>query len=493
MIWAVPKSKGGIVIRKPFRLMLYVLFLIAILAACTNPTEIATLPPPPTETKAPATKTLLSPTDTPTLPTQTREPSPTASLINELPLTERVSVANDGTQGNADSIAPSISADGRYVAFSSEADNLVEGDTNGEADIFVHDRKTGEKTRVSVSSDGTQGNNHSGPAASVSADGRYVAFKSGADNLVEGDTNGVQDVFVHDQVTGKTTRVSVASDGTQANNSSAFSHLMCKYSGLSISADGRYVTFNSAATNLVEGDTNEDSGIFVHDRMTGETTRVPVGSDGTQGTEMSFSPSISADGRYVAFESWYPYDVFLHDRVTGETIRVSVSSDGMYGNSRSSWPSISADGRYVVFISEADNLVEGDTNGAQDIFVYDRVTGKTTRISVYSDGTQGNIVIAPGPSISTDGRFVVFTSLPSNLAEGEPNGVADIFVHDMKTGQTQLVSIARVGVQGCGYSYMSSISADGRYLAFASNATNLVEGDTNGYYDIFVRNLGTSK
>jgi Tol biopolymer transport system component len=493
MIWGNPKSKGGIVIRKPFQLLMCILFSIVILAACAKPTEIVTLPPP-TTTQLQATKTLPPPTDTPTSPTKTLEPSSTASSIDAIPMIERVSVSNDGTQGNADAIAPSISADGRFVAFSSEADNLVEGDTNEEADIFVHDRKTGETSRVSVSSDGMQGNDRSGPGPSISADGHYVAFKSLADNLVAGDTNGFQDIFVHDRVTGETTRVSVASDGTQADNSSAFTALMCKYSGLSISADGRYVTFNSAANNLVEGDTNEGSGIFVHDRVTGETTRIPVDNCSLPpGTDMSFSPSISADGRYVAFESWCQYDVFLHDRVTGETIRVSVTNDGEYGNSRSAWPSISADGRYVVFISEADNLVEGDTNGAQDIFVYDRVTRKTIRISVSSDGTEGNIGIAPGPSISADGRYVVFTSWPSNVVDSNYNGVADIFVHDMKTGLTQLVSIARVGAQGCGYSYMSSMSPDGRYLAFASNATNLVEGDTNGFTDIFVIDLWASK
>jgi Tol biopolymer transport system component len=508
MVWGIPKSKGGTVIRKLFRLMLYVLFLIAILAGCTKTMEIVTLPATPTDTQVSAanthlkptatqllvTKTLPPPTNTPAMPTQTVEPSPTAPSINEIPHTERVSVSNDGTQGNADAIDPSISGDGRYVAFSSAATNLVEGDTNGDEDIFVHDRKTGITTRVSVSSDGTQGNNGAvGP--SISADGRYVAFKSDADNLVAGDTNGVRDVFVHDRVTGETTRVSVASDGTQANNLSAFGYCFCFYSGygLSISADGRYVTFNSAATNLVEGDTKKGPKIFVHDRMTGETTRVPVPSDEPQEDEMSWDPSISADGRYVAFESWLPRDVFLHDRVTGETTRVSASSDGIQGNSPSNEPSISTDGRYMVFTSDADNLVEGDTNGESDIFVHDRMTGKTTRISVPSDGTQGNNGAGPGASISADGRYVAFTTWPSNWEEGWVNGVVDIFVHDMKTGQTQFVSIASDGTHGNGYSYMLSISADGRYLAFASNATNLVEGDTNGYYDIFVRDLGMSK
>jgi Tol biopolymer transport system component len=242
----------------------------------------------------------------------------------------------------------------------------------------------------------------------------------------------------------------------------------------------------------VESDPNGGN-CFVHDRLTGETISVSVPSDGTEGGSDYVAPAISADGGYVVFNSSRTGGIFMYDRMTRETTLVPVSTDGTQGNIVGDVTSISADGRYVVFISEADNLVEGDTNGAQDIFVYDRVTGKTTRISVSSDGTQGNIVIAPGPSISADGRYVVFTSWPSNLAEGEPNGVADIFVHDMKTGQTQHVSIGREGVQGCGYSYMSSISADGRYLAFASNATNLVEADTNRVTNIFVRDLWATK
>lgn len=491
-------------IRKPFRLMMCILFSFPILTGCTKTTEIVPLPPTATPvpatntplklsaTQVPAAKTLPPPTDTPVMPTQTLGPSPTAFSINELPMTERVSVASDGTQGNSDSYTPAISADGRYVAFSSEADNLVEGDTNGEADIFVHDRKTGETTRVSVSSDRMQGNDRSGPGASISADGRYVAFSSDATNLVEGDTNIVQDIFVHDQVTGETTRVSVASDGMQANDSSGYSFCMCFYPVLSISAGGRYVTFNSAATNLVGGVTNEGSGIFVHDRMTGETTRVPVGSDGTQGTEMSWSSSISADGRYVALESWFPFDVFLNDRVTGETTRVSISSDGMQANSRSNGSSISTDGRYMVFRSLASNLVEGDTNGVFDIFVYDRMMGDYQRVSVTSDGLQANSD-SDNAVISPDGRYVTFTSGASNLVEGDTNGIADIFMHDRETGDMIRVSVASDGTQGNNGSYWSSISAYGRYVAFYSRANNMVEGDTNGVEDIFVRDLGTSK
>jgi Tol biopolymer transport system component len=292
--------------------------------------------------------------------------------------TTRVSVATGGGQANSGSFDPSISADGRYVAFVSAATNLVSGDTNNFQDIFVHDRQTGQTTRVSVASDGTQANGHS-YAPSISADGRYVAFASLASNLVSGDTNGAWDVFVHDRQTGETTRVSVASDGTQAIG-------FFFGSSPSISADGRYVAFDSWATNLVSGDTNDKPDVFVHDRQTGQTTRVSVSSDGTQangGPGWSGNPSsISADGRYVAFHSYADNlvsgdtnsatDIFVHDRQTGVTTRVSIASDGTQANGFSASPSISADGRYVAFMSGATNLVSGDTNNDWDVFVHGR-------------------------------------------------------------------------------------------------------------------------
>jgi PKD repeat protein len=347
--------------------------------------------------------------------------------------TTRVSVASDGSQGNDWSQGPSISADGRYVAFHSDASNLVSGDTNFAGDVFVHDRQTGQTTRVSVASDGSQGNGASG-YNSISADGRYVAFFSYASNLVSGDSSGEGDVFVHDRQTGQTVRVSVASDGSQGNDRSWYP---------SISADGRYVAFCSSASNLVSGDTNYRDDVFVHDRQTGQTTRVSVASDGTQGNDASRYSSISADGRYVAFDSWASNlvsgdtngedDVFVHDRQTGQTARVSVASDGSQGNDDSWDPSISADGRYVAFYSSASNMVSGDTNGVDDVFVHNRQTGQTTRVSVASDGSQGNDD-ARRASISADGRYVAFESHASNMVSGDTNGEIDVFVHDRGDG-----------------------------------------------------------
>jgi Tol biopolymer transport system component len=408
--------------------------------------------------------------------------------------TARVSVDSNGVQGNNGSGAyyrpTSISADGRYVAFFTRASNLVPGDTNGAEDVFVHDRQTGTTTRVSVDSAGLQANFDCW-APSISADGRYVAFWSLASNLVQGDTNGTADVFVRDGQTGATTRVSLDSAGLQGNAGSG---------DPSISADGRYVAFDSGASNLVPGDTNGAQDVFVHDRQTGTTMLVSVDSSGLQGNRHSSRPSISADGRYVAFTSDAANlvpgdtngitDTFVHDCQTGATRRVSVDSAGLQADGASyGFPSISADGRFVAFENAATNLVPGDTNGWEDVFVHDWQTGVTTRVSVGSLGQQANF-IGEYPSISADGRFVAFASEASNLVPGDTNGDWDTFVHDCQTGVTARVSVDSAGVQGNGASSMPSISADGRCVAFWSLAGFLVPGDTNNTDDIFVHDRG---
>ncbi|MDP8958392.1 MAG: hypothetical protein M3N51_04135, partial [Actinomycetota bacterium] len=207
-------------------------------------------------------------------------------------VTERVSVASNGGQGDGISVDAAISADGRYVAFDSTASNLVGGDTNGAIDVFVRDRVSGTTERVSLASNEAQGNGHSGDP-DISADGRYVAFGSSAPNLVVNDFNGEGDVFVRDRSRGATERVSVAPDGTSGNDYS--------FPGV-ISADGRYVAFWSIASNLVPGDTNGAGDVFVRDRVTGTTELVSV-AKGTQGNGASYGPAISAGGRYVGFES----------------------------------------------------------------------------------------------------------------------------------------------------------------------------------------------
>ena len=361
--------------------------------------------------------------------------------------TVRVSVDSAGTQAiGGGSYSTSVSADGRYVAFESDATNLVVGDGNDSSDVFVSDRETGTTSRVSVDTTGTEMNDESFDP-SISGDGRYVAFWSWAKTLVEGDTNNYPDVFVRDCQNNITTRVSVGTGDRQATGGQS--------TGPSISADGRYVAFDSAAKNLVDDDTNERSDVFVHDRQTGATTRVSVDSAGTQAIGGDSSgASISADGRYVAFYSTATNlvdddingtysDVFVHDRQTGATTLASVDSSGTQDiGGHSQFPSISGDGRYVVFTSRASNLVGGDTNAAADILLHDRTTGATTRVSVDSDGAQAIGGESLGrPAISADGRYVAFQSLATNLVSGDGNGVSDVFVRDRQAGVTIRASV----------------------------------------------------
>jgi Tol biopolymer transport system component len=287
-----------------------------------------------------------------------------------------VSINSAGEEANDGSIwLPAISDNGRVVAFFSRSTNLVPNDHNGIADFFVRDLKRGETTRVSVSSAGAEqtrgpGAEELGIVPALSANGRFVAFFSASPNLVEGDRNDTDDIFVRDRKLGETTRVSVSSTGEEANGSSLFYP--------SISANGRFVAFTSYASNLVPGDRNRREDVFVRDRKRGETTRVRENNG--SGSLYSGIPSISDNGRFVAFESPAPdlvegdrnqaVDVFLRDRKRGKTTLLSVSSEGTQGNSESSFPAISAaNGRFVAFSSLASSLVEGDRFNTADTFV----------------------------------------------------------------------------------------------------------------------------
>jgi hypothetical protein len=347
-----------------------------------------------------------------------------------------------------------------------------------------------ETTRVSVDSSGAEGNNESGIGwpedVAISADGLIVAFRSDAANLVAGDTNACSDVFVHDRASGFTERVSVDSSGAQANDFSG---------GAAISADGMIVAIHSYASNLVAGDTNGADDIFVHDRSTGITERVSVDSSGAEGNSSSAHASISADGQVVAGDSDASNlvandtepDVFVHDRSTGITERVSVDSSGAPGDDTSKYASISADGQLVAFSSFATNLVPGDANGWPDVFVHDRASGITERVSVDSSGSEGN-GYCDLPAISADGRCVVFDSGATNLVASDTNGHWDAFVHDRSTGITERVSVDSLGAEGNGHSYTntSSMSADGGFVAFHSDASNLIANDYNATTDVFV-------
>lgn len=405
-----------------------------------------------------------------------------------------ISVTPHGSVGERGSSQPAASAGGRYVSFTSDAENLVAGDANRQDDIFVRDTVTGQTRLVSAAADGTQGNGPSCQVSSISLDGRYVAFESWASNLVPGDTNNKCDIFIKDMETGYISRVSVATGGAEGNGGSR---------NPAISADGRYIAFESDASNLVPGDTNGAVDIFVHDRLTGVTKRVSVNSSGEQATgDINFqysgsrSPSINADGRYVAFVSLASnlvpgdtngfQDVFLHDLETGATSMVSKRGD-VLASGHSFNPSLSADGRYISFESGASNLVDGDTNNCTDIFVYERVTGQLSLVSVGSDGSQGDYD-SYDARISADGRFVAFESRATNLVTEDTDDWEDTFLHDRLTGETLRVSVSSGGTGGDQFSHGApSISPDGGYVAFTNYSGNLVPDDDNWEPDVFLR------
>lgn len=411
--------------------------------------------------------------------------------------TVRVNIGTHGKQADGATSGVALSADGRNVAFSSWATTLVRGDRNDTSDVFVRDLAAGRTSRVSVSAAGEEGNGAS-LATSISADGRFVAFPSAASNLVPGDENGVPDVFVRDRLAGTTTRVSVGPDG-EANGKS-----LAPY----VTGDGSAVVYSSYASNLVPDDRNAAMDVFLVQLPSLRTRRIdtPMFGESTGRTEAS---SISEDGRVVAFRSFCPdlvghdrngrADVFVFDRRTGVTSLENVSSDGAQAHDATYRGMLSGDGRFVGFRSRASNLVPGDTNDALDVFEHDRLTGRTTRVSVASDGTQADASgldentresqFMSRPFLSGDGRFAAFSSRASNLVPGDTNGEPDVFVHDLETGRTIRVSVGPGGLQANGPSFVSGISADGRVVAFTSFATNLVPHDTNGRKDVFVAYL----
>jgi Tol biopolymer transport system component len=355
--------------------------------------------------------------------------------------------------------------------------------------VFVRESLTGVVRRVSVASDGSEGDNSSYAPAAISANGRYVTFASRASNLVNNDTNGqTKDIFVHDLETGITSRVSVSSNGTEANAES---------SDPVISENGRYVAFVSEATNLVADDTNGKEDVFLHDTQTGVTSRVSVASDGTEANNWSQPPAISDDGRIVVFSSLASNlvsgdtngvsDVFMHDTQTGITSRVSVSSDGNEANAGlAGYPDVSADGRYVVFVSVASTLVDPPPMGALRIFVRDTQLGSTSQVAAAIVGGGSPDGFASNATISDDGRYISFSSTSTNLVSGDTNGKSDVFVHDRETSGTVLASQAMDGMVGNDRSDFGVIAGNGRFVAYYSYATNLINDDINGQADVFL-------
>lgn len=425
--------------------------------------------------------------------------------------TTRISYNPAGGMFDLLSFTPAISGDGRYVAFVSSVrySEIYQASvvSNYRTDVFIRDTVTGTTALVSATLDGTSplensvGDSLLGGNIAISGDGRYVVFASDSPKLVAGDDNFSADFFVRDRLTNTTRLVSVDSDERQAqyDSDAANSLSTSGTDGVAISSDGRFIAFASNASNLVPNDTNKRTDIFVRDTVAGTTELVSTDSQGnlTQSNSDCTRPDISDDGRYVVFQSIAKglvaddtntdFDIFVKDRQTGKTTRVSTNAAGQQGTFTgytdtsvgAVHPSISGDGRYVVFRSRFSNLVLGDTNGYNDIFVKDLQTNQIRIVSTDSAGNAANGT-SYDPVISNNGRYVAFASAASNLVKDDILGAPDVFLKDLQTGVTTRVSVNSQGMQAMDgllgtKSSRPSISADGRFVSFESNGANLVD------------------
>ncbi|HEX9342161.1 MAG TPA: hypothetical protein VF995_00915, partial [Actinomycetota bacterium] len=370
----------------------------------------------------------------------------------------RATVSADGGDPDGDSSRAALSADGHVAVFASSARNLVPGPGGpgaGPTHVFWRDLVHHVTRQVDVDATGSQPD---GPATlpAVSADGRYVVFQSAATNLVPGGTRAGADVYRRDMVAGATMLVSVSATGGEANGFSTRP---------SVSGDGRYVAFNSSATNLIpNAPASPASGggtqVYVRDLVAGTTVRVAPTAGGSA-DDVSLRPDISGDGHYLTFVSDATNlvpgttdangerDVYRFDRLAGAVQRVSVSATGGDANGASTRPAISADGRYVVFQSNASDLISGDTNHQTDVFRRDMVTGSTIRVSVSATGAQLNAASTRG-AVNTDGRYVAFASNDTQVVGGDHNHSRDVFIRDLAAHTTTRVSAAPTGGDGLG-------------------------------------------
>jgi Tol biopolymer transport system component len=392
------------------------------------------------------------------------------------------------TQGSGASTGGSVSADGHWLVFTSSAANLVLVDSNASADVFVRNLATGALSRVSTAGGGAQADGASGNG-SLDATGRVVLFDSAAGNLVEGDTNGAADVFVKVLASGVVTLVSAGAEGEPADGASR---------GACFAPDGRRVLFESDAGNLVAGDGNSRTDLFVRDLASGAVERVSTTASGAQANGHSLGASFAGDSGAIVFSSLASNlvggdsnalaDIFVKDLETGVVQRVSTSSAGAQANGASRAAQASADGRKVLFESDAGNLVAGDSNAATDLFVKDLDSGAITRVSTGAGGVQGDGA-SSGGAISADGRWVAFVSTASNLVAGDSNGVADVFVKELDSGAIRRVTVDYAGGQANGASSEVRFAPGGATLLITTTASNLVAGDGNAAADVVqVRN-----
>lgn len=398
---------------------------------------------------------------------------------------------------------PAVSADGRFVVFESNAANLVANDDNDEKDIFVLNRTDGSIRRVSVSDTGEEGDSES-RNPSISGDGRYIAFESEASNLVPDDNNGRtsksqgRDVFVYDQSMESIERISLREGGRETNLQSG---------SPSISGDGRYVAFTSADSNIISDFQVSNTAIYVWDRVDEVMTGIAVPFADLQANRSALDPVISNDGNFVAFElnvsrsggnseAYKFQDIYLFNRETVSVERITGTKFGQDADgTEAAHPAISGDGRYVVFESDRDDVDFFDTNRGSDVFIYDRVNATTRRVSSLADNVDAPFTDSNSPSISGDGRFVAFHSSADNFVGFDANETRDVFVKDLMTGEIRLLSVTPEGLAGNGASTEAAISFDGRVVAFTSRASNLVieSGESSsGVFAAFANPLAAS-
>ncbi|MCC7014089.1 MAG: PD40 domain-containing protein [Planctomycetes bacterium] len=390
-----------------------------------------------------------------------------------------LSVDFNGTHAVGGNGAPVLSGDGRYVAFSSAANDIVPGDTNGTWDVFVRDLQTGTTIQASLSETGAPFSGESRNPA-LSADGRFIVFSTLPKRI-----------YIRDLALGINENVNVSTSGTTGNGDGQTDF------AYAVTPDGRFVAFASLASNLVAGDTNNKADVFVRDRQANTTERVSVSSLGEQGLDYSVKTAISDDGRFVAFESYADNlvpndandwaDVFVRDRWLSTTARVSVNANGVQAHLGAARPSLSSDGRWIAFESASSNLVPGDGNGMNDVYVRDLQSGAIELVSRAKNGVAAG---GFGPALSYDGRFVAFVSDSDALVFDDHNGHADVFVFDRATGSTYMAGRSASGDQGNGDAAEVALSGDGRWLAFDTFASNLAASDTNGIRDYFAHELG---
>ncbi|MCD9195867.1 TolB family protein [Streptomyces albireticuli] len=426
------------------------------------------------------------------------------------PQFRRVSLTADGAQANGSSKDLVLSGDGRTAVFTSDAADLVSSAAgDGVSQAYARPLRSGKPERVSQSSDGAPGDAPSQNPA-VSGDGRYVVFDSASSNLDPRDANSDEDVFVHDRVTGRTSLLTPppAAAGASGNSGHA-----------AISADGRYVAFQSSREDLVPGDTNGRVDVFVQDRWAHTIKKVSGRQDGSQSVDASSGPTMSADGNLIGFRTGarnvsdrpdpepesagpttYRSHMFAYFNMrTGKLAQAGYTPDGTMAVVLYDDYAFSPDGRYAVYA--AAGLIPTSPPEASrasctlfkryktDIYVRDLKTNTVRLITTPVDGTATANSDSVHPRISGDNRTVVFSSKASNLVPGDTNGQSDVFAHDLRTGSTRRISVRPDGGQLTEASYTPVIGWN-RTVGFTSDSADLVAGDTNASSDVFAGRLG---